>query len=96
MDKKRNQDYQRKMAEKAQRDQLNEDKNMAEYYETQNRIMTAHMEYWELTKKYEKFMEKTWNPFIKAKMESRAAQSKAEAEALAKKAQVTTAPKTEA
>ena len=66
---KRSKDYQRSLVEKQQRDQRKEDKDMAEYYETQNRIMKAHMEYHKLSKDYSKFMKNKWAPFIKEKQE---------------------------
>ena len=54
-----------------QKQQMDEDKMAAEFYETQNRLMKAHKEYYKNVKWYGKWVEKVWAPFMKKKQEER-------------------------
>ena len=62
--------------EKNQRKAINEDKLAADFYETQNRLMDNHMEYLGKVKKYRKWLEKEWEPFMKEKQKEKMDQMK--------------------
>lgn len=67
--------------QKVQENQLAEDKMTADFYETQNRLMTEQKKYYKNVKWYHKWLEKVWNPFMQQKQEERERMAKDQAEA---------------
>ena len=66
---------------KIQKAQLDEDKMTADFYETQNRLMTEQKKYYKNVKWYGKWLEKVWNPYMTKKQEERERMAKVQAEA---------------
>lgn len=66
--------------QKIQQAQLDEDKMTADFYETQNRLMTEQKKYYKNVKWYGKWVEKVWTPYMEKKQAERERMAKARAE----------------
>jgi len=77
--KQRAQALKQRDMQRMQESQFKEDQITADFYEIHNRLMIEQRKYYKNLKWYNKWVEKTWNPFLLKKQKERENQAAARA-----------------